>query len=226
MKKYISVMKMSRIFEGITEEETESLLVCMQAKVVEYRKGEYIFRQGQHIQSIALLIKGRIHIQQDDYWGNHSIINVIHPGEMFGESYAIQQEEVFLNDVVAVENSIVVFFDINRMLTTCSSSCKFHSKVIQNLFLVISHKNRKLMQKLGHMSRRSTREKLISYLSEEAKRHGSGNFSIPFNRQQLADFLSVDRSAMSNELCKMRDEGLLMFNKNSFTLKQLPDTHK
>ena len=90
--------------------------------------------------------------------------------------------------------------------------------ILQNLFFAISEKNRKLVQKLGHMSKRSTREKLISYLSEEAKRQNGARFSIPFNRQQLADFLSVDRSAMSNELCKMRDEGLLRFDKNRFEL--------
>ncbi|MBR2029145.1 MAG: Crp/Fnr family transcriptional regulator [Oscillospiraceae bacterium] len=218
MKEYIPIIKMSRIFADIQEQEIEPMLSCLQAKVIHYKKGDYIFRQGQYIHSIALLIDGRVHIQQDDYWGNRSIINIIHKGEMFGESYAMQQDEVFLNDVVAVENSTVMFFDINRMLTTCSSACSFHSKVIQNMFMVISLKNRHLVQKLGHMSRRSTREKLISYLSEEAKRNGNSSFSIPFNRQQLADYLSVDRSAMSNELCKMRDEGLLYFSKNNFTL--------
>ena len=90
--------------------------------------------------------------------------------------------------------------------------------VVQNLFFAISEKNRKLMLKIGHMSKRSTRAKLLSYLSEEAKRHNNRHFTIPFNRQQLADFLCVDRSAMSNELCKMRDEGLVEFDKNEFTL--------
>ena len=99
-----------------------------------------------------------------------------------------------------------------------SSACKFHSLVIKNLFFEISEKNRKLVAKLGHISNRTTREKLLSYLSDEAKRNKSSAFSIPFNRQQLADFLSVDRSAMSNELCKMRDEGLIEFNKNRFVL--------
>ncbi|MBE6894028.1 MAG: Crp/Fnr family transcriptional regulator [Ruminococcaceae bacterium] len=218
MEKYIPIMKNCDIFAGVQESEISAMLGCMQASIVQYKKGEYIFRQGESIHSIALLLSGRLHIQKDDYWGNRSIINDIHQGEMFGEAYAMQSDDVFLNDAVAVENSTVVFFDINRMLATCSASCHFHNTVIQNLFVAISAKNRKLVQKLGHISRRSTREKLISYLSEEAKRHGSGSFSIPFNRQQLADFLSVDRSAMSSELCKMRDEGLLNFNKNNFTL--------
>ena len=111
-----------------------------------------------------------------------------------------------------------MMFDVKKIMTLCSSACRFHSMVVQNLFFSISEKNRKLVQKIGHMSKRSTRAKLLSYLSEESKRHNSRQFTIPFTRQQLADFLCVDRSAMSNELCKMRDEGLLLFDKNEFTL--------
>ena len=164
------------------------------------------------------MVEGNLHIQKDDYWGHRSIINSVGVGEMFGEAYAAPDSGTLLNDVVAVEDSTVLFFDVRRILTVCSSACNFHSMVVQNLFFAISEKNRRLVQKLGHMAKRSTREKLISYLSEEAKQQNSGTFTIPFNRQQLADFLSVDRSAMSNELCKMRDDGLLTFEKNRFTL--------
>ena len=124
-----------------------------------------------------------------------------------------------MNDVIAVEDSAVFFFDVRRVITTCSSACRFHAAVVQNLFFAISEKNRSLVQKLGFLSKRSTREKLLSYLSEEAERQSSPEITIPFNRQQLADYLSVDRSAMSNELCKLRDEGLLTFEKNRFHLQ-------
>ena len=137
---------------------------------------------------------------------------------MFGEAYLAPESGTILNDVVAFRDSTILFFDVRKIMTTCSSACQFHTMVIQNLFFAISEKNRKLVQKLGHMSRRTTREKLISYLSDQAKRQNSGSFSIPFNRQQLADFLSVDRSAMSNELSKMQKEGLLEFRKNEFRL--------
>ena len=139
-------------------------------------------------------------------------------GEMFGEAYVAPESGVLMNDVLAVEDSVVIFFDVKRIMTVCSSACRFHSMVVQNLFFAISEKNRRLVQKLTFMTKRTTREKLISYLSEEAKRQNSSEFSIPFNRQQLADFLSVDRSAMSNELCKMRGEGLIEFEKSRFKL--------
>ena len=218
MQKYIHVLRQTRLFAGISEDEIAAMLDCLQAKVRRYKKGEYIFRQGEHPEHVTVVTEGSLHIQNNDHWGNRSIVNTVSVGEVFGEAYAAPDSGAMPNDVVAVEDSAVLFLDVKKLLTVCSSGCKFHTLVIQNMFFSISEKNRRLMQKLGHISKRSTREKLISFLSEEAKRQGSKSFAIPFNRQQLADYLSVDRSAMSNELCKMRDEGLLIFEKNKFTL--------
>ena len=218
MKKYIPILKRTRLFSGVGEEETEAMLDCLQAQLYTYKKGEYVLRQGEHLDRIMVLVNGKLHIQRDDYWGNRSIINMVSVGEMFGEAYVAPESDALMNDVLAVEDSTVIFFDVKRIITVCSSACRFHSMVVQNLFFAISEKNRKLVQKLTFMTKRTTREKLITYLSEEAKRQNSSEFSIPFNRQQLADFLSVDRSAMSNELCKMRDEGLIEFEKNRFKL--------
>lgn len=218
MKKYIPVLKRTKLFSGVGEDDISSLLSCLGARKKEYKKGEYILREGEHISDIFILVEGKIHIQKDDYWGNRSILSVISVGEMFGEGYAAPESGALLNDVVAVEDSSVIFFDVKRILTTCSSACRFHNMIVQNMFFAISDKNRKLVQKLGHMSGRTTRAKLISYLSEEAKRQGSSAFTVPFNRQQLADYLCVDRSAMSNELCKMRDEGMIRFEKSRFEL--------
>ncbi len=206
------------MFAGVGDDQILSMLSCLNARLHVYQKGEYVLRQGEHVRDILVLVEGNLHIQNDDYWGNRSILGQIAVGEMFGEAYVAPESGAILNDVIAVEDSVVIFFDVKRILTTCSSACCFHATVVQNMFFAISEKNRKLVQKLGHMSKRSTREKLISYLSQEAKGHNSSHFVIPFNRQQLADFLSVDRSAMSNELGKMRDEGLLVFEKNQFQL--------
>jgi len=218
MKEYIPILVKTKLFAGVSEVEISAMLSCLQAKRQNYKKGEYVLHQGEQLDCIIVLVEGCLHIQRDDYWGNRSIMSVIGVGEMFGEAYVAPESGTLLNDVVAMEDSTVLFFNVERTLTTCTSACRFHTMVVQNLFFAISEKNLKLVQKLGHMSKRSTREKLMSYLSEEAKKQNSATFSIPFNRQQLADFLSVDRSAMSNELCKMRDEGLLTFEKNRFTL--------
>lgn len=218
MKKYVSILKRTQLFAGVGDDEIISMLSCLNARLNNFKKGEYVLRQGEHLSDIIVLLEGSLHVQKDDYWGNRSLLNQIDVGEMFGEAYVAPASGGVLNDVIAVNDSTVILFDVRRILTTCPTACRFHAMVVKNMFFAISEKNRQLVQKLGHMSKRSTREKLISYLSEEAKRSNSPNFTIPFNRQQLADFLSVDRSAMSNELCKMRDEGLIEFEKNQFKL--------
>ena len=218
MKRYIPILKNTQLFSGASDEDIEAMLGCLQARLCTYKKGEYVLREGERIERLMMLVKGELHIQRDDYWGNRSIISMVGVGEMFGEAYAAPESGPLMNDVLAVEDSAVIFLDIGKLLTVCPNGCKFHAMAVKNLFFAISEKNRKLVRKLGYMSRRTTREKLIAYLSEEAKRQNSGTFSIPFNRQQLADFLSVDRSAMSNELCRLRDEGLIEFEKNRFRL--------
>ena len=218
MEKYIEILKRTQLFSGVSDTEISAMLNCLQARMINIKKGEYVYREGEHLDNISVLVKGKLLVQHNDFWGNRNIINVLHVGEMFGEAYVAPESGALTNDVVAEEDSTVIFFNVRKILTVCSTACRFHSMVIQNLFFAISEKNRKLVQKIGHMSKRSTRTKLLSYLSDEAKKNNSSHFTIPFTRQQLADFLCVDRSAMSNELCKMRDEGLLEFEKNQFTL--------
>lgn len=218
MQKYVDTLKRSQLFSGVGDNEIVVMLNCLQAKILTFKKGDYVFREGEHIEHFTVLVEGKLLVQHDDFWGNRNIVNVIRVGEMFGEAYVAPESGAILNDVIAEEDCSIIFFDIKRILTVCSTACRFHSIVVQNLFFSISEKNRTLVQKIGHMSKRSTRAKLLSYLSDEAKKHNSSQFTIPFSRQQLADFLCVDRSAMSNELCKMRDEGLLKFDKNEFTL--------
>lgn len=218
MKKYLYLLSKTKLFSGIEEKEIEAMLNCLSAEKCSYRKGECVFHRGERIDRVALLLEGCIHIQKEDYWGNLSILNEISEGEVFGEVYACLKNEEMRSNAAAVKNSEVLFLDVNRILTTCSSACSFHGRLIRNLLACLASKNRILTQKLEHMSRRTTREKLLSYLSEQSLKANSPSFDIPFNRQQLADFLSVDRSAMSNELCKMRDEGILEFSRNHFKL--------
>ena len=218
MEKYIPVLKRTRLFAGVAEQEIEAMLGCLNASARCWRKGETIAHQGEYAGGLMVLVSGLVHIQQDDYWGNRSIVHAITPGGMFGESYLSPGSGPMLSDVVAVEDSVVIFFDVSRLLSVCSSACRFHSLTVKNLFFALSEKNRQLVNRLSIATQRTIRDKLIAYLSAEAGRHGSPAFEIPFNRQQLADYLSADRSALSAELGRMRNEGLLRFEKNRFEL--------
>lgn len=220
MKKYWTIIKNAVLFSGMKEEEIEAILKCFSAEKRTYQKGEFIFRIGEQISEVALLLEGCVSIQREDYWGNLSILNEISQGEIFGEAYAVPESDAIVNNVLAVTSCEVLFFRFSHIFTPCSLHCQFHTQLIQNFFTAIASKNRMLTQKLGHMSQRTTREKLLSYLSEQSIKAGSASFSISFNRQQLADFLSVDRSAMSSELSKMRKEGKLDFYRSYFILKQ------
>ncbi|MBP8639678.1 MAG: Crp/Fnr family transcriptional regulator [Oscillospiraceae bacterium] len=218
MKKYLSVIQKSPLFSGIAASELEPMLLCLSPVIKEYEKNAFILRFGEDVSSIGVVLSGSAHIIKEDFWGNRNIVTEVSIGQLFAETFACVQGEVLAVDVVAAEPTIVIFLDVRRIMSTCSSACEFHSRLIRNLLSVVAQKNLMLNSKLSHMAQRSTREKLLSYLSAESQKQGSPSFEIPFNRQQLADYLSVDRSAMSNELCKLRDEGTLKFEKRSFKL--------
>lgn len=140
MKQYIPILRRTQMFAGVDDEEIESMLSCLGARLRTYRKGEHVLRQGAHINDISVLMEGALHIQKDDYWGNRSILGQIAVGEMFGEAYVAPESGALLNDVVAVEDSAVIYFDVKRIITTCPSACRFHAMVVQNLFFAISEK--------------------------------------------------------------------------------------
>ena len=214
-----SFLKKTALFRGTTEAELPTLIGCIAPSYRDFAKNEMILHQGEDITSVGMVLSGRVQIIEEDFWGNRNIIADVWPGEVFGESYAFLPGELLRVSVIAAEPSAVMMIDARHMLEICSSACRFHTRLVQNLLAESARKNLGLTRKLSHMSKRNTREKLLSYLSSQSLAAGSDVFEIPFNRQQLADYLCVDRSAMSNELCKMRDEGLLTFDRSSFQLK-------
>lgn len=221
MKKYLSIIQKSSLFSGVSEKELEAMLTCLSPVMTEYAKNQFVLRFGDSVTSMGLVLSGNVHIVREDFWGNRNILSQAAPGQMFAESYVCTQGATLGVSVIAAEAATILSLELRRILTSCTSACEFHTRLIRNLLSVLAEKNLMLNDKLTHMAQRTTREKLLSYLSTEALRQGSSSFDIPFNRQQMADYLSVDRSAMSNELCKMRDEGLLSFSKNRFTIVEM-----
>lgn len=204
------------LFQGTTPKEVQSMLSCLNGKIQHYKKGEYIFYTGDTTQHLGIVLKGSVHIESVDFLGNASLLNRIAPGEIFAETYACSPTKTFLADVIANEDTEVLFLNVSHILQTCSSSCSHHNTLIHNLLFVMAQKNLSLSQRILHTSPKSIRSRLISYFSEQVALQGANKITIPLNRQQLADYLNVDRSALSGELSKMKKDGLIDYHKNQF----------
>ena len=218
MQNNLSIPENTALFAGVSEAEVREMLHCLNPKCEDFRKDEVIFRAGDHTDTFGLMLSGSALIVQEDYWGNRNIISNVEAGDLFGESFAARPSQPLNASVVAAENCTVLFLQLRRVLTTCPTACSHHRRIIENLLAVVSEKNQRLNEKLIHIAQRSTRQKLLSYLSAQAQKAHSPVFEIPFNRQELADYLSVDRSALSAELSRLKADGLLDYHRNSFRM--------
>lgn len=220
MKEYLPVLKKCPLFAGVEEANIENILPCLSSVVKKYDKNQFIFEAEDRVTTVGLILSGSVLVIKEDFWGNRDILSQLGPAELFAEAFSCAQLDRLPVSVVAAEKTDVLLVNYKKIVTTCSTACSFHTLLIQNMMKILAQKSVVLMQKLEQMAKRTTREKLLAYLSAEAQKTGGSKFEIPFNRQELADYLSVDRSAMSSELGKMRDEGILDFEKNHFVLKQ------
>ncbi len=210
----------TRLFHGISESELIELLPCLDANERKFQKDELILRAGSPVSEIGLVTSGSVNIVVNFYWGDSHIFGHIGRGQIFAENYAAIPGKELICDVVACEETEVLFLNMQKMLTSCQRACAFHTRLIKNLLGISALKNLNLSTRMMHTASNSLRERLLSYLSEQALEHMSLQFSIPFNRQQLADYLAVNRSAMSSELSKMQKDGLITYHKNTFTLQK------
>lgn len=206
------------LFQGSTPQELQEILSCLGAECRRFARGDRIYRMGDEVHSLGLVLSGRVQVESDDLWGNHSILDSIGPGRVFAEAYACAPGEPMQVDVSAVADSEVLFLNVERLLSTCAVTCPHHSRLIRNLLILSAQKNLSLSRRMFHTAPKSIRGRLLAYLAFEAQRHGARTFDIPFDRQQLADYLGVDRSALSNELSKLRREKLVYAEKNQFHL--------
>ena len=215
----IHLLAGTRLFQGIREHEIEAMLTCLSAEERTYGKDAYIYRAGDVTGRLGVVMEGAVNIIKDDVWGNRKIIENIGGGQIFGETYACLKGEPLMVDVQASERSRILFMDVNRILTTCSSSCDFHNRLIRSLMYVLAGKNLMLTKKMDIITPKSLRERVMVYLSQESVKQESRTITVPFNRQQMADYLSVDRSALSAELSRMQRDGVISYEKNRFTIQ-------
>ena len=208
------------LFEGVSRQDMEAMLQCMQARIIDVPKGGTVFRADEPAEYVGILLSGGVRVFRDDFDGNRAIQATIQPGELFGETFACAGVARLPVSVEADQSSRVLLIRLKRIIETCPSACGFHNRVVLNLLKVLAAKNLLLNRKLEIVSRRTTREKLMAYLSFQARAAGSNHFAIPFDRQGLADYLGVDRSALSAEIGKLRREGVLESDRSAFTLLQ------
>lgn len=218
MKKYLKLLQNCSVFAGMNGEEIFSVLNCLEAAPKSFMRDEYILHSGDTTDEMGLMLSGSALIIQEDIWGNRSIMAKIIPGETFAEMFAASREAKLNVSVTAETDCEILMLNINKVFSVCPSSCSQHHHIIRNLISAMAQKTLKLNDKITHMSRRTTRDKLLSYLSSESQRQGKLDFRIPFDRQQLADYLCVDRSAMSAELSKLQKQGVFRYEKNHFVI--------
>lgn len=218
MKKYLEVLEHSALFDGISSENLIAMLSCLGGKMESYRKKETVLSEGSSVGVIGIVLSGAVQIEMNDYYGNRSIIGSALPSELFAEAFACADLEAMPVSVVASQDSDILFIDQSRITAPCCNACDFHRRIIYNLLKIVAKKNLILHRNAQITSKRTTREKLTAYLMSEAKSQGSRSFLIPFDRQELADFLQVDRSGLSAEISKMKKEGIIDCRKNKFTL--------
>ena len=219
MKDFLSVLCASQLFSGISEKELAVMLSCLDARKEEFPKEAFVLHSGDTVESIGLVLSGSVLIIQEDIWGNRNILSKAGPGQTFAAAFACASGSRLNVGVITETPVIAMFLDVKRILNVCPTACAHHSRIIRNLLDELAEKNLRFNEKLTHMGQRTTRAKIMSYLSAEAQRLGKYEFDIPFSRQQLADYLAVERSGLSLELGKMRSEGLLDFHKSHFILK-------
>ena len=213
----------SPLFQGIAPEELPAMLSCLGAYPRRYPKDATVFSIGDSTQHMGLVLSGRVIIENDDIWGTKAILDNVLPGQVFAETYASLPNEPLMVNAVAAEESEILFLNAGKVLQTCPHSCSHHARLVRNLLAVSARKNLALSRRIFYTSSKTIRGRLLAYLSDQAVREGTVSFTIPFDRQQLADYLGVDRSALSNELSKMQRDGLLTVKKNVFQLKQLTE---
>lgn len=206
-------MNTSPLFRGFSEQELQQMRdSCMHGR--SYEKSGVIFRTGDIIHEIGIVQAGSVNIENTDLWGNRSILSNVGRGQVFGETYAMCGEPMMV-DAVAAENSEILFLRLDILM---DENQPWYGRIMSNMLRVSVQKNLELSSRIFFTTPKTIRGRLLAYLSAMSVKCGSTTFQVPFDRQQMADYLNLDRSALSKELGKMRDEGLIEFYKNTFRL--------
>ena len=218
MDNYLPLLVNTPLFSGIAPADIQKLCSCLHVRKRQVPKDSFVFHAGDTVSAIYLLLSGSMHIVSEDFWGNQSLIETMPPCTLFGEAYVLAEKSQHLVSVIAAEDSLILETSATEQLESCPSQCACHGKLTSNTLRILSQKIIRLTEKVEHIAQRSMREKILSYLSQCAREAKSNAFHITYSRQQLADYLCVDRSALSHELSRLKKSGVLRYHKNHFEL--------
>lgn len=217
---YLDMLKEVALFQGIRTEELLPMLSSIGAKKKHFKKNQIIFSTGDHITKIGIILSGSIQVMKEDFLGNRMILSDFSEGDLFAEVFSCAKIDKIPVTVIANIDTTILFLDYQTLMLKDSFTFSSHIRLIENMISILAVKNMLLNNKIEILSKRTTRDKLIAFFQNEIRKQDSFDFSTAFDRQQLADYLCVDRSAMSKELCKMRDEGIVSFKKNRFQIRK------
>ena len=218
MEKYFEVLRKCPLFNFIDDESLLRMLICFGARVELFDKKFTVFNEGMSAKHIGVVLSGAVQIIQVDYHGNRNILSSVNPSGMFAEAFACAEINSLPISVVASTASEIMLIDCSHILHTCENNCGFHQQLIYNLMKALATQNIEFHKRIEITSKRTTRDKLMAYLLACAKEEGKRDFDIPYDRQELADYLEVERSGLSAEIGKMRREGIIDSHKNHFVL--------
>lgn len=218
MKDFFDILRECPLFDRIGDESLKEMLGCLNAKERSYKKGDAVFAEGDKAKYLGIVLEGSVQLVRVDYYGNRSILANIEPPQLFGEAFACAGMKSLPVDAVAATDTRILLLDAQRIARPCGNACPCHAQTILNLLHIVAKKNLVLHQKIEITSKRSTREKLMTYLLLQAKKAKSHTFTVPYDRQELADYLEVDRSGLSAEISKLRNEKVLECRRSTFTL--------
>ena len=219
----LNILTECALFRGLRRAQIREMLPCLSARQSRFRRGQFLLRAGDRVAFAGILLSGEAEVLQEDFWGNRNLLAAVGPGDLFAEAFACAHA-VSPVSVLCKTDGSVLYLNVRAVFSPCEKACAQHKALSQNLIRVLAEKNMQLNEKAGFLSQRTTREKLLAYLSAQARRAGSASFRIPFDRQQLADYLCIDRAAMSTEISKLQKEGFIKTNRNHFEIR-LPQPH-
>lgn len=215
--KYFEILRSISLFQGIVPEELSAMLQCLAAEEVEYRKNSIILMAGSKPENVGVVLAGEIHIIKEDFDGNRTIIATLGPGDLFAEALCCAGVSESPVTALADSDSVVLMLRFSRILQACPNSCAFHQKLIGNMLAIVARKNLFLQSRMEIAALKSVRAKVLVYLGTLAMKQGR-SVTVPMSREEMANYLFVERSALSHELMKMKRDGLIEYNKNQFKL--------